>query len=100
MVSWAAVDFDEHRKPLWYALRNAYRPRLATIQPRDGGLALILLNDTPERWAGPITVSRLAFDGTVLATEELRRRRRRARRRHAPAVRAPCRRPAGRPAKC
>jgi beta-mannosidase len=71
VISWAAVDFDEHRKPLWYALRNAFRPRLATIQPRGGGLALILLNDTPQRWAGPITLSRLSFDGTVLATEEL-----------------------------
>jgi beta-mannosidase len=72
VISWAAVDFDEHRKPLWYALRSAYRPRLATIQPRDGGLALILLNDTPDRWAGRITVSRVAFDGTVLATEDVR----------------------------
>jgi beta-mannosidase len=44
---------------------------MATIQPRAGGLALILLNDTGEDWAGRITVSRLAFDGTVLATEEL-----------------------------
>jgi beta-mannosidase len=71
VISWAAVDFDEHRKPLWYALRSAYRPRLATIQPRDGGLALILLNDTPDRWFGRITVSRVAFDGTVLATEDV-----------------------------
>ena len=86
VVSWAAVDFDEHRKPLWYALRNAYRPRLATIQPRDGGLALILLNDTPEQWAGPITVSRLAFDGTVLASEQLAGVVGRARRRDAPAA--------------
>jgi beta-mannosidase len=71
VISWAAVDFDEHRKPLWYALRNAFRPRLATIQPRDGGLALILLNDSAEPWSGRISLSRLAFDGTVLATEEL-----------------------------
>ena len=71
VISWAAVDFDEHRKPLWYALRNAFRPRLATIQPRDDGLALILLNDSAERWSGRITLSRLAFDGTVLATSEL-----------------------------
>lgn len=71
VISWAAVDFDEHRKPLWYALRAANRPRLATIQPRDGRLSLILLNDTPQLWTGSITVTRQAFDGTVLAGEEL-----------------------------
>ena len=69
VVSWAAVDFDGHRKPLWYALRDAYRPRLATIQPRDGGLALILLNDEPSAWSGSVRIRRLAFDGSVLAAE-------------------------------
>ncbi len=71
VVSWAAVDFDEHRKPLWYALREAFRPRLATIQPRGDGLALILLNDTAETWAGRITVTRQSFNGAVLAAEAL-----------------------------
>jgi beta-mannosidase len=66
VVSWAAVDFDEHRKPLWYALRDAYRPRLATIQPRDDGLALVLLNDTNDDWSGRIRVSRRSFDGAIL----------------------------------
>ena len=66
VVSWAAVDFDEHRKPLWYALRDAYRPRLATIQPRDGGLEVVLLNDTDSAWTGRIRVSRQSFDGTVV----------------------------------
>ena len=52
VVSWAAVDFDEHRKPLWFALRAAYEPRLATIQPRASGLSLVLLNDTAAEWLG------------------------------------------------
>ncbi|NQX11859.1 glycoside hydrolase family 2 protein [Microbacteriaceae bacterium VKM Ac-2855] len=67
VVSWAAVDFEEHRKPLWYALRAVYEPRLATIQPRDGGLALVLLNDTAQEWVGPVRVSRVQVDGAVLA---------------------------------
>jgi beta-mannosidase len=67
VVSWAAVDFDEHRKPLWYALREAYRPRLATIQPRDGGLALILANDHAGSWLGSALVQRIAFSGQVHA---------------------------------
>ena len=39
VTSWAAVDGDGRRKPLWYALRRSYRDRLLTIQPRDGELA-------------------------------------------------------------
>ena len=71
VVSWAAVDFHERRKPLWFAVRRAYRPRLATFQPRPGGLAVVLVNDTAVGWAGTIAVSRRAFDGRILAVEEL-----------------------------
>ncbi|QAY69790.1 glycoside hydrolase family 2 protein [Xylanimonas protaetiae] len=83
VVSWAAVDHDGHRKPLWHALRDAYAPRLATIQPRASqaardaaweGLppepdqtALVLVNDTAAPFAGTFTATRQAFDGTVLA---------------------------------
>lgn len=83
VVSWAAVDFDEHRKPLWHALRDAYAPRLATLQPRaskeawanawEGAepepdtLALVLVNDTGRAYEGSFTVTREGFDGTVLA---------------------------------
>ena len=87
VVSWAAVDHDEHRKPLWHALRAAYAPRLATLQPRASeaaraaaweGLepepdtvALVVVNDTGERCTGTWTVTREAFDGTVLAKATL-----------------------------
>ncbi|MFG3340960.1 glycoside hydrolase family 2 protein [Glycomyces sp. NPDC048151] len=83
VVSWAAVDFAGHRKPLWHALRDAYAPRLATLQKRPSAasresawegvkpefdeLNLILVNDTGEAYAGSFTVTREAFDGTVLA---------------------------------
>src|SRR5262249_24984478 len=84
VISSAAVDFDEHRKPLWFALRDAYAPRLATIQPRPSRhakaeafegvapdkdtLALVLLNDTASPWDGVFTASRMDFDGNVLAS--------------------------------
>ncbi|WP_022901097.1 glycoside hydrolase family 2 protein [Humibacter albus] len=86
VVSWAAVDFDEHRKPLWYAMRDAYAPRLATIQPRtvdprdadptalgepEEYLALILVNDTVDAVSTTARFVRLAFDGTVLAEESI-----------------------------
>lgn len=67
VVSWAAVDFAEHRKPLWFTLRDVYEPRLATFQPHEGGLALVVLNDHDEPWAGDIVLQRMLFDGTVLA---------------------------------
>ncbi|THV23609.1 glycoside hydrolase family 2 protein [Glycomyces paridis] len=83
VVSWAAVDFAEHRKPLWHVLREVYAPRFATLQPRPSEraraeawegleperdmLALILVNDTGEDFAGTFAVTRETFDGTVLA---------------------------------
>ncbi|WP_248704724.1 glycoside hydrolase family 2 protein [Curtobacterium sp. MWU13-2055] len=88
VVSWAAVDFDGHRKPLWYAMRDAYAPRLLTIQPRpsqraideafmgiapeNDSLATVLLNDTDEVVTGlALHVTRRNVDGTVLAEAHL-----------------------------
>ncbi|WP_396190778.1 glycoside hydrolase family 2 protein [Cellulosimicrobium cellulans] len=83
VVSWAAIDHDEHRKPLWYALRAAYTPRLATFQPRASEeatssawegttpvpdtLALVVVNDTSAPLAGTWTLTRETADGTILA---------------------------------
>ncbi|WP_231129332.1 glycoside hydrolase family 2 protein [Bifidobacterium choloepi] len=96
VVSWAAVDFSGHRKPLWYASRSFFAPRLATVQPRVSDeykathdwegtsygdpagpdsqagdqLAVVVLNDTLAPWRGDWTVSRVALaDGTVLASQ-------------------------------
>ena len=87
VVSWAAVDFDGHRKPVWYASRDFFAPRLATIQPRTSEeyrethswegvktaadhLELIVLNDTREEWDGVWSVKRVTLDGKVLASDE------------------------------
>ena len=67
-VSWAAVDGDGHRKLLWFALRESYRDRLFTVQPRDGGLVASLGNDTRGDWQGTLQVLRMSFSGTVLAS--------------------------------
>jgi len=69
VVSWAAVDGYGRRKPLWYAMRDAYEPRLLTVQPSDSGLALAVVNDAADEWGGIATVQRRAFDGSVLAEE-------------------------------
>ncbi len=67
VTSWAAVDGDGRRKPLWFALRAAYADRVLTVQPRDGGLALVAGNDTDEPWRGSVDVRRLRLDGTERA---------------------------------
>jgi len=71
VTSWAVVDGDGRRKPAWYALRHAFADRLVTVQPRDGGLAVVLVNDSGEAWAGEAQVRRLGFDGTALETVAL-----------------------------
>ena len=67
VTSWAVVDGDGRRKPAWYALRHAFADRLLTVQPRDGGLALVVVNDSGTAWAGEASVRRLGVDGTTLA---------------------------------
>ena len=71
VTSWAAVDGDERRKPLWYALRDAFADRLLTVQPRDGRLVLAAVNDTDEEWAGTLLARRTTLDGAVLAEATL-----------------------------
>ncbi|MFY1690593.1 glycoside hydrolase family 2 protein [Plantactinospora sp. WMMB782] len=63
VTSWAAVDGDGRRKPLWYALRRAYADRLLTIQPRQDGLALVAVNDGGAPWTGRVDVTRLTLAG-------------------------------------
>ncbi|MBF4599911.1 glycoside hydrolase family 2 protein [Frigoribacterium sp. VKM Ac-1396] len=67
VTSWAAVDGDGQRKPLLYAMRHAFADLLVTIQPRDGGLAAVVVNDTEEALVGPLTLRRVAYDGRVLS---------------------------------
>ncbi|WP_241825023.1 hypothetical protein [Micromonospora sp. CB01531] len=68
VTSWSAVDGDGRRKPLWYALRRAYADRLLTVQPRDGGLALVAVNETGEAWQVPAMVTRLTLGWESRAT--------------------------------
>lgn len=73
VVSWAAVDANGVRKPLWYALRRVYAERLLTIQPTaSGGLALIAHNDSDQPWSATVTVERRRVRaGAPLATRTM-----------------------------
>jgi beta-mannosidase len=70
VTSWAAVDGDGRRKPLWYALRRAFADRLVTVQPDGDGLRGVVVVDGLEGWSGTLTACRVRLDGTVLAEEQ------------------------------
>ncbi len=71
VTSWAAIDGDGREKPLYFALKNAFAPRVVTIQPRAGAglraLAAVLGNDTADAWEGSLVIARRGYDGAVLA---------------------------------
>ena len=93
VTSWAAVDGDGRKKPLWYAMRDAYADRLLTLQPRtgagltaggpaaaiepghvvppDGDPALVVVNDGRTPWAVAAIVTRRNLAGEVLASASL-----------------------------
>ena len=76
VVSWAALDLGTNaagepvarRKPLWYALRDAYADHLLTIQTADGGPRLVLVNDAGADWTAGGTIELRRLDGEVAAT--------------------------------
>jgi beta-mannosidase len=69
--SWAVVDGDGRLKPAWYAVRRAFRDRLAVIRRRADGLELATLADGAEPWHGALRVERVGFGGTVLAATDV-----------------------------
>lgn len=54
VISWAAVDGDGVRKPLWFALREVYADRIAII----AGEEILVVNDSPEQLDTTICVIR------------------------------------------
>jgi len=65
VVSWAAVDGDGRRKPLWFALRRAFADRAVTLLPEGDSVILGLVNDSDEPWAASVRLRRLTFTGEV-----------------------------------
>ncbi|SDT06306.1 glycoside hydrolase family 2 protein [Actinoplanes derwentensis] len=68
VTSWAAIDGAGRLKPLYFALRALYADRRLTIEPRDGGLAVAILNDHAAPWTGDLMVEHRDTGGAVLAT--------------------------------
>ncbi|MCZ9883301.1 glycoside hydrolase family 2 protein [Arthrobacter sp. B2a2-09] len=68
-LSWSVIDSAARLKPSWYALRRAYAERIITIQPFEGSLALVAINDSDEHWRFETFVRRTDFAGSVLAEQ-------------------------------
>lgn len=76
VVSWAALDLGTNaagepvarRKPLWYALRDAYADHLLTIQTADGAPRLVLVNDAGTDWTAGGSIELRRLSGEVVAS--------------------------------
>jgi beta-mannosidase len=68
VTSWAAIDGAERVKPLYHALKNAFAPRVVTVQPRGDGLVAVLGNDTDDEWRTLLRLRRISFAGDDRAT--------------------------------
>ncbi|MGW5329705.1 glycoside hydrolase family 2 protein [Streptomyces sp. NPDC004014] len=70
VTSWSAVDGDDHRKLMWYALRAAYRPRHAAVSGATGRRPFVrLTNNGTDTWRTDLTV-RVHSIGGELLTED------------------------------
>jgi len=67
VTSWAAIDFEERPKPLWYAIRRAFAQRNVIFVTEDGIVSAVVLNDTDLTWQGELELSRQSLNGVTLA---------------------------------
>lgn len=71
VTSWAAIDGDGRAKPLLYSIAHAYADRLVTVQPRDEGLVVCIVNDTDTQWREDVVLRRLSYAGVELGSATL-----------------------------
>lgn len=69
VTSWAAIDGNGRKKPLWYATKRFFADHLLTFQPSESGIRLVACNDSDTLWVGEVMVQRLEFSGDVHAEE-------------------------------
>ncbi|MCY1143251.1 glycoside hydrolase family 2 protein [Actinoplanes sp. Pm04-4] len=70
VISWAAIDGAGRYKPLYFEMRSLYAERSVTIQPRDGGLVVAVMNDRAHKWTTSVRVERMSSRGVRLCTFE------------------------------
>jgi beta-mannosidase len=68
-ISWAVMDSAGSRKLSWYAMREAYRPRLLHFSGADR--KLVIINDTQEIWRDQLYFVVLDEFGQILETRNM-----------------------------
>src|SRR5512133_1566441 len=68
VTSWAAIDFEERCKPLWYALRRAFAPRNLIFITENGIVSIVVINDTDQLWQSDLVLTRERLDGLPLGS--------------------------------
>ncbi|WP_430788597.1 glycoside hydrolase family 2 protein [Actinoplanes sp. G11-F43] len=63
VVSWSAIDSAGRLKPLYFALRELYAPRVITVDPGE----LVVINDDDGRWDTTAHLARRRLDGVPVA---------------------------------
>jgi beta-mannosidase len=63
-ISWAVLDSASSRKLSWYAMREAYRPRVLHFSGVER--KLILINDTKDAWSETLKVWLVGESGELL----------------------------------
>jgi beta-mannosidase len=71
VTSWAAIDSEGRRKPLWYALRRAYASRNVIFDNENGIISAVVINDTDQPWQGALLLSRERLNGVALANVDV-----------------------------
>lgn len=69
--SWSLLDVNGRPKPAYFAVRRAFAPRALTIEPFNGVLHAVMLNETNEEFVGDAVVRRMRFDGETIAEEQI-----------------------------
>ena len=68
-ISWAVLDSSGSRKLSWYAMREAYRPRLLHLSGENR--KLVIINDTAELWRDQLYVVVLDEMGAIVETRNM-----------------------------
>ena len=68
-ISWAVLDSAGSRKLSWYAMREAYRPRLLHLSGENR--KLVIINDTAQLWRDQLYVVALDEIGAIIETRNM-----------------------------
>ena len=68
-ISWAVLDSAGSRKLSWYAMREAYRPRLLHLSGENR--KLVIINDTAELWRDQLYVVVLDEMGAIIESRNM-----------------------------